>query len=452
MSIVPSRRLILLAGLCLPVALLSTVNPALGLVLPLLAGALTLAALLDLLVSGKRLDSLRVQPDPVTRLARGSEGTLTLHLRSTGGAPGLLTLGLPMPVEFLQEVPVQRIRFDGAEATHWVVKWVMTPRARGVFACPPVYIEGASRWGLFGLRRSFPNDAEVRVFPGLRRERRQLANLFLNRGSIGAHAQRMVGQGREYEQLRDYSTGDSMLDIHWKASAKRGALATKTYQVERTQEIYLVMDHSRLSGLRSAMDSGAIDDDYAETLLERYVTAASVLGLVAERQGDLYGLIAFGQRVSRFVRASAGRQHGKVIQDALFDLKTERGPFDLDELFTFISLRLRRRALLIFLTDLSDAAAAEEFSSRVGMVASRHLVLVNSIRRPGVHPLYQSVKGEVAPSTIAGELSGHVRWEGLRRLQTSLRAEGVEFSLLDDEKLSVDLVNQYLSVKQRQIL
>jgi hypothetical protein len=65
--------------------------------------------------------------------------------------------------------------------------------------------------------------------------------------------------------------------------------------------------------------------------------------------------------------------------------------------------------------------------------------------------LYTEASGAEA-DTINEELSGHLRWEGLRRLQSELRAEGVEFALLDDEKLSVELVNQYLSVKQRQIL
>ncbi len=451
MSVVPSRRLLLLAGLSLPVALLGTLGEGYSVFLWAYLGLLILLALLDLVLSGGCLQGLRVDPEPVTRLARGTEGELTLHLRREPAGPQRLTLGLPMPVEFLQENPVQPVSLDGAETTHWVVNWPVTPRARGIFPCPEVVVEGGSRWGLFALRQHFPNEAEVRVYPNLRRERRQLANLFLNRGNIGAHAQRMVGQGREYEQLREYSSGDSMLDIHWKASAKRGELATKTYQVERTQEIYLVIDHSRLSGLRSMRDGADLDDEYAETILERYVTAASVLSLVAERQGDLFGLVAFGQRVSRFVRASSGKQHGQVIQDALFDLRTERGPSDLDELFTFLSLRLRRRALLVFLTDLSDVAAADEFLKEIRMVASRHVVLVNSIRRPGVQPLYAGGDDE-AGRTIPEELSGHLRWEGLRNLKSELRAEGVEFSLVDDEKLSVDVVNQYLAIKQRQVL
>ena len=445
---VPSQRSLFVAALLMPLGLLGTVSSEWGWWVLIGAAALLVAAVIDLYVSARLLDGLRVEADPVTRLARDNEGQLTLHVRVETVAPELITLGLPLPVEFTQEEDLKQVSLSGEGVKHWMVSWDVTARARGVYKCPKTYVELPSVMKLFRVRRSFESTAEIRVYPNLRRERRQLANLFLNRGALGVHAQRMVGQGREFEQLREYCSGDSMLDVHWKASAKRGELVTKAYQIERTQEIYLVIDHSRLSGRRSTRDDASVDDDYAETILERYVTAASVLGMVAEREGDLFGLVSFGKQVSRFVRASAGKQHGQVIQDALFDLKTENGPFDLDELFTFLRLRLRRRALVVFLTDLSDVAAAEEFEKHIGMLSAQHYVLVNSIRREGVHPLYQ----EVSTAPIAKQIAGHMRWDGLRQLQVKLRATGVEFSVLDDEKLSVDLVNQYLTVKQRQLL
>ena len=446
----PRISLLILVGMLMPLGLLVAARIELSWLLAVGSVAVVLMGLVDLLSSADRLNGLVVKADPLTRLARDVEGKLAIHLCFEQHRPKELTLGLPLPVEFVQTNEVQRIALAGKDASRWTVEWKIVAQARGVFRGTELYVEVPSKWGLFNIRRRYSIDAEIRVYPNMRRERRQMANLFLNRGSIGVHAQRMVGQGREYEQLREYSSGDSMLDIHWKASAKRGELVTKTYQVERTQEIYLVIDHSRLSGVRTRRRDTDDESTYKETFLERYVTAASVLSMVAEREGDLFGMVAFGQRVSRFVRASGGKQHGQVIQNALFDLKTERGPFDLDELFTFLRLRLRRRALLIFLTDLSDSAAAEEFSRHIGMVAGHHYVMVNSIRREGVHPIYESPIEE--PVSLSDEIAGHLRWEGLNHLKTQLRTAGVDFSVIDDEKLSLDLVNQYLSVKQRQVL
>jgi hypothetical protein len=50
------------------------------------------------------------------------------------------------------------------------------------------------------------------------------------------------------------------------------------------------------------------------------------------------------------------------------------------------------------------------------------------------------------------ELRGHLQWHSLRELQKVLQRRGVNFSMLENERFSVDLVSQYLNVKQRQLL
>ena len=53
---------------------------------------------------------------------------------------------------------------------------------------------------------------------------------------------------------------------------------------------------------------------------------------------------------------------------------------------------------------------------------------------------------------IYGELAGHLRWHGLRELEKVLQRRGVRLSMLQSERLAVDLVSQYVNVKQRQAL
>src|SRR5205085_3123592 len=102
------------------------------------------------------------------------------------------------------------------------------------------------------------------------------------------------------------------------------------------------------------------------TVLDRYVAATLVLGLVAERQGDLFGLLTFSDKVDRFVRARNGKAHFNVCRDTLFTLEPRTVTPDYEELFTFIRLRLRRRALLVFLTALDDPVLSESFVRNVG--------------------------------------------------------------------------------------
>src|SRR5258708_1628120 len=70
----------------------------------------------------------------------------------------------------------------------------------------------------------------------------------LRRGSEGMRALRQIGRGREFEKLREYVPGDGFDEIHWKATARHGHPITKVFQVERTQEVYVVIDSSRLAG------------------------------------------------------------------------------------------------------------------------------------------------------------------------------------------------------------
>jgi uncharacterized protein (DUF58 family) len=124
---------------------------------------------------------------------------------------------------------------------------------------------------------------------------------------------------------------------------------------------------------------------------------------------------------------------------------------DFDELCTFIRLRLRRRALLVFLTALDDPALAESFVRNLDLIRRQHLVLVNMLQMPGVKPLFTDPDVAVLDD-MYGRLGGHLQWQKLRELQKVLQRRGIQFSLLNNERLSAELVSQYLSVKQRQLL
>jgi uncharacterized protein (DUF58 family) len=292
-----------------------------------------------------------------------------------------------------------------------------------------------------------------------------LAALFLNRGAFGVHAQRQIGRGREFEKLREYNSGDSIEDVHWKATAKRGHPVTKVFQIERTQEVYVIIDASRLSGRRvSGLEVGVSGSRNANTAqsetqnsklettsIERFITAALVLGLAAEQQGDLFGVLTFSDKIETFLRARNGKAHYHACRDALYTLQAREVTPDFEELSTFIRLRLRRRALLLFLTSLDDPVAAESFVRSMNLLCRQHLVLVNMLQPPGVRPLFSNERVESA-TELYGELAGHLRWHALRELEKVLQRRGVRLSLLPSERLAVDLVSQYVNVKQRQLI
>jgi uncharacterized protein (DUF58 family) len=439
--IVPRSRLIFwVAVVTLPVALLSAAEPALATFSLFLVAVFAMAIIADAWRAAQNVAGLSIELPPVSRMTKNREGKLEVRIRNDATRQRSLRLALGWP----SEIPPVAEEMDVAlpADSQWSrLVWSCTPSERGVYRLQAAYVEGVSTFGFWAARRTVAVESEIRVYPNLLNELKSLAAFFMNRGAFGLHAQRQVGKGRDFEKLREYVPGDSYDEIHWKATARRNKPITKVFQIERTQEVYVAIDASRLSARAVGGTS----------ILERLVTAALVLGLAAERQGDLFGLVTFSDRVEKFVRAKNGKAHYSVCRDALYTLQPRVVTPDFDELCTFLRLRLRRRALIVFLTSLDDPALAESFARNMDLIRLQHLVLVNMIRQPGVQPLFSDSKVS-SVDELYEHLGGHLQWQKLVRLEKALGRRGVQFSVLENERLSAELVSQYLNVKQRQLI
>ena len=111
----------------------------------------------------------------------------------------------------------------------------------------------------------------------------------------GRHASRLRGRGLSFEELRQYSQGDDVRTIDWKATARLRSPHVRVYSEERERPVLLVIDQRSpmFFGSRTAMKS---------------VTAAELAALGAWRtlqSGDRVGGIVFGD-------------------DELFDLRPQR--------------------------------------------------------------------------------------------------------------------------------
>jgi uncharacterized protein (DUF58 family) len=185
--------------------------------------------------------------------------------------------------------------------------------------------------------------------------------------------------------------------------------------------------------------------------MERYVAGALHLCIAAERQGDLFGVLAFSDRVEKFVRARRGAGHFRACREAVYALEARRVSPEFREVFSFIQTVLRRRALIVFLTSLDDPLIAESFANEVGAVARRHLVLADVLRAPGVESLVDAPL-PASDDGIYALLAGQMLSNRLHALRLRLERQGVRMAVIDPEKLNVSLSAQYLDVKRRQAL
>ena len=439
--IAPKSRLLWWTALLLiPAATFAGVFPNAALPLGLGLAVFVIVAMIDAIGSKKRLKGIRVFLPEIVRLTKERPGPIQVRFENAGLRPMRLRFGLPLPQEITSSQAEVFLTLP-AETLNSRVDLDLVGHMRGRFVIEQCFGEAPSPLGLWGRRRAFAVQSEIRVYPDLTSERAKVAALFLHQGGLGVHRFRQVGKGRDFEKLREYIAGDSAEDVHWKATAKRGRPVTKVFQIERTQEVYVIVDGSRLSARHS---SGV-------PLAERYVNSALVLCLAAAQQSDLFGLLAFSDRVQTFVRAKSGKAHYDICRDALYTLHAELVTPDFEDLFTFIRTRLRRRALLIFLTSLDDPVLSATFLDNINLLSRQHLVMVNMMQPPFARPLFAGQAPENVDD-IYGRLSGHLLWHDLNEVGKKLQRQGVRFSLLENETMTASLVSNYLRIKQRQLL
>jgi uncharacterized protein (DUF58 family) len=443
---VPTNRLILFAGLALlplTIQFLPTEPGGMIALLPILG--LVLCCLADAGLGQRQIRSVKVDLSGIIRIARGRETRLGLPVTWGDRAVKYLTLGLAFPPGVFSTTPIVSTALPGENQTiefYWTIKGIR----RGRYLLTDCYLEGGSPMGLWAVRARRRGNCEIRVYPNLFHENRELHTLLLHRGS-GVKSVRQIGKGRDFDHLRDYTPGDSYEDIDWKATARFARAVTRVFQIERVQEVYVIVDASRLSGRTvSATVAGRLPD----TILDRYVSAALIMCKAIQQQGDLFGIVTFGKSVDRFIRAKSGKSHFDTCRDTLYTLSTESVSPDFDELFTFIGTRLRRRALLMFLTSLDDPLVSEGFTRGVKMARNRHLIMANMVRPQGAVPLFSSQPNDV--NDLYNHLGGHILWADLRKMEKSLSHLGVKFNLLESGNFPSQLVSLYHDTKKRQIL
>lgn len=438
--IAPTRKLLFAAALSAPVAGVAGLTGAPSLGLGVTAAVLAVA-LLDALASKGLLAGVAVRLDPLLRLWKGRPGRLPAVI-DPGGPLTSLRLAL-VPPDGIETTPEEvEVRLP-APGTAGRTELEVTARLRGRHAFDTCRVETDSRFGLWRLQRDVPVTSEVRVYPDVLADRRRVAALFLNRGGHGVHARRQAGRGREFEKLREYVQGDSQEDIHWKATAKRGHPVTKVFQIERTQEVFVAIDASRLTG--------RLVPGSEQTLLERAIASAVLLGRAAERQGDRFGLIAFSDRVHSFLRPAGGRQNHRAALDALCGLEPNEVTPDYHALFSFVRSRLRRRSLLVVFTCLDDPVVAEDFARAAALVSRQHLVTVHALSPTALAAVFEGPP----PADLRGvydSMAAHLVWERLESLRLDLRRRNVDLRPAVHETLTAQAIASYLDVKRRQRL
>jgi uncharacterized protein (DUF58 family) len=312
----------------------------------------------------------------------------------------------------------------------------LRPLERGDLRFAPAEVRVASPFGLWETTMRLGGERLVRCFPDFA----ELADYALfateNRLSqIGVLHRRRRGTGLAFHQLRDYHEGDTLRQIDWKATSRHGRLIAREYEDERDQQIVFLIDCGRRMAGRDA--------DLAH--FDEVLNAVMLLAFVALRQGDSAGLMTFADAEERFVPARKSRATVNAFLEALYDAQPTLRPPDYHEAATRLSRRLKRRSLVVVISNLRDEDE-ESLAPALALLRRRHLVLFANLREVVLDEIRAApVKTlDDAVTHCAEAVYERDRVHAMRRLQGS----GVMFLDVPPERLAFSLVNRYLDLKR----
>ncbi len=315
------------------------------------------------------------------------------------------------------------------------------PRERGDEKTGQAYIHYASRMQLAERWARADLQQTVCVYPSLEEVRRQTIYLARARQiELEKRRMRMRGLGREFESLREYQVGDDVRDVCWTASARRGKLVTRLYQIERSQPVWIVIDCGRLLRVRVG--------EVAK--LDFAVSAAVSLAEVALYSGDRVGLLGYGRGVQARVAPGRGAGHLRTMLDALAGLHTEAAEADHLRAAAMLRTTQQRRSLVVWLTELADSPGTPDVVEAASQMLSRHLMLFAVISQSDVEQAAVQ-----RPQTVPAMYEATAAQELLHRrslMLARMRERGALTLEVLPQRLSTAAVNQYLHVKERNLL
>jgi uncharacterized protein (DUF58 family) len=326
-------------------------------------------------------------------------------------------------------------------------QYEIRPRARGDAQLGRLFVRYRSAMGL-ATRWTVANLAQtVRVLPDLEQARQQALYLIRSKQiEMEKRRKRQRGLGREFESLREYREGDDIRDISWAATARRNSLITRVFEVERSQVVCIVLDAGRL--MRSEIQQSA--DPLRLSKLDYAVNAALALAQVATQCGDKVGILAYGRNTQHNLAPGRGAPHLRTIVDRLSTVRGEASEADHSNAARTLLTGQHRRSLVVWITDFAETPTTPEVIEYAMQVTKRHLVVFAAISQPDLVALAHST-----PTTDEDMYRHAAALEIEHRrdlLLRGLRQRGVFAFELSPGLLTSTLVNQYLEIKERNLL
>ncbi len=431
---------VFLAGIPLSLAAVA-ISPRLWTVWSSYLGAVLLLLGVDIVFALPRR-RLKLAPQLPEQVFIGEGGNAQLVFTARWRRVARLELLVELDDDLAPQPPIEVVlRADAPrKPVHATALVPLIPRRRGDHALRTAHVRWTGPLGLIERRAAIAVDRTVAVVPNLGVVRAVALRMFADRNFMaGLKVERYLGDGSEFESLREYVPGLDHRAIDWKSSARHRKLLCQEFRAERNHQVVLAVDAGQLM-------SEPVD---GVPKLDHAINAVLLLAWFCLRTGDRVGVAGFDERISKWSEPAGGMHTFQRLQALSAEIDYRRVETNFTLTLAELSARLRRRSMVVLFTDFLDTVSAELMIENVTRLARRHLVLFVAVKDPSLE-----VRALARPRTLAAMHEAVVGSDFARErsiVLERLRRVGAHCIDATPREFSMALVNRYLDIKRREL-
>lgn len=405
----------------------------------LLLVAFALVFLTDIIVLFNVKKGIEVKRNVADKLSMGDENNITLSVKNF--------YRFLIKVEIIDEVPIQfQIRDTQFVANvntleEKKIAYTLRPVKRGAynFKYINVYVSGFLQ--LAKRRFRFEANREISVYPSIIQMHKYELMAFVNQNAeLGLKKIRKIGQSSEFEQIKEYTIGNDIRTINWKATARKNQLMVNQYEDEKSQHIYNLIDKGRL--MRSPFNE--------MTLLDYAINSSLTLSNIIIKKQDKVGLLSFNHIIDTFLKPDNKVKQLKSILEILYKQSTNFLESDFSKVYAFVRKNVKRRSLLILYTNFNSMIGLKRQLPYLRMLNRFHLLVVVFFKNTGIETISQQ-KANTLEDIYINTIAEKFEYEK-RQIVKELNKNGIQTILTTPDDLTLNTINKYLELKSRGLI
>jgi uncharacterized protein (DUF58 family) len=372
-------------------------------------------------------------------LSLGDENNITIEVTNTRKSKYFISLYDEIPYQFQLRDFEMQMAIKPRESQ--LLKYSLRPVTRGEYQFGYVNIIFSANLQLVSRRIQCAEPQTVKVVPSIiQMKKYELIALARISTMSGIKKLRRIGHSYEFEQIKNYSQGDDIRSINWKATARKDSLMVNQYQDERSQQVYMIIDKSR----NMHMPFNGL------SLLDYSINTSLVLSNIALLKHDKTGLITYSHRIGTTLPAEKSTNQLKKILHALYAEKPQNLEGNYDLLYRSVKNVIKSRSLIMLFLNFESSYAMERALPILQKINRQHLLVVmifeNTELKTYTHQKAEFVS-DIYAQTIALKLSMEKK-----QIVSKLRKYGIQTILSRPEDLSINVVNKYLELKAKGLI